>query len=74
MLIDLLAYLGHIKCWSLIIKMSFCSCNKTKQIGNKLETGKSIEKQWNPYCMCELQKCPGVKKSETGIQAINHIN
>ena len=50
--------------------MSFCSCNKTKQIGNKLETGKSIEKQWNPYCMCELQKCPGVKKSETGI----HIN
>ena len=48
--------------------MSFCSCNKTKQNGKG--DGKPIEKQWNPYCTCELRKCTGIKKSETGI----HVN
>ena len=51
--------------------MSFCSCNKT----DKTKTdGRSIEKQWNPYCTCELRKYPGIKKSETGIHIINLNN
>ena len=42
---------------------------KPKQTGKT--DGRSIEKQWNPYCTCELWKCPGIKKSETGIHIIN---
>ena len=41
--------------------------NITKQTGKT--HGKAVEKQWNPYCMCKIQTCPGIKKSGTG----NHV-
>ena len=55
--------------------MSFCSCNKTDKTKQTGKTdGRSIEKQWNPYCTCELRKYPGIKKSEAGIHVINLSN
>ena len=48
--------------------MSFC--NRTKNIVKENVERKPFEKQWNLYCTCELRKCDGIKKSDTGI----HIN
>ena len=49
--------------------MSSCSCKKsiTKPTKTTKPTGKLDGKQWNPYCTCDLRKCPGIKKSDIGI-------